>query len=138
MATPTRVNSYSTRELDFIERGFKQGLQITLSSAKAANYQRLRLYGLRKALRAEGHPSAFFAENITMVVQDNVLTITRVDNIQANVVSVQALTDEASLPPLPPTPQPQAPVVIEEKYIDPMQSALEKLGYFAHGDKDKK
>lgn len=138
MATPTKVTSYAQREIDFIDRGFKQGLRITFASKKAAEYQRLRLYGLRKALRAEGHPLAFFAENTTYIVQDNILLITRVDNLQASsIVDIQPLApnSEAALPPLeqPTAPPPPA----EERYIDPMQSALEKLGYFAHGDKKK-
>lgn len=129
------LSAYPKSLFDYFESGYKTGLRLKCSNPQKL---RFRLYGLKSALQHHGHPHKFFAENVTLLVRENELIIARVDAVDSGVIAVEPLSDQTAelpLPPLPSMPLPELPQMdarrVEEMIQDPMESALEKLGFFA-------
>lgn len=145
MPTSKHLSNYEHQLYTYVEAGFKTGLRLTCTTKKAAKHLQLRLYGFREALRAEGHPYLAFADALVLRVRDNDLYIERVGrvSIQGDIINIQPLHQEPATtasdttsdrPARVEQPLISQPVLSSEPLTpveNPMESALEKLGFFA-------
>lgn len=134
---------YPSSYFGYYEAGYKSGIRLQSDNPHGL---RFRLYNFAHALRAQGHPHKFFADNTTLLVRAGEVIIQRVDAAGDGVTSFQTITEGTPaqiLQPLMsnPLPTPLASMperelpkldVAREMVKDPMESALEKLGFFTN------
>lgn len=149
MAKSADISAYNPVLFTVIQQVRDTGSYETSGTMQECMSLRFELYGFKRALVRAGHPDAMAAKQISWFIEElpngsAKLTGLRKDRTKVVEMAKRGLTSQAQA--VWPQPQdrppgmdlpPIEPPVAEEKYVDPMQSALEKLGYFAHGDKDK-
>ena len=71
MPPSLKVASYATEFLDLFISASKKPFPVIYPSVRMADYQRQRLYNLRKALAHEGHPMLKVAQSVQIRVREN-------------------------------------------------------------------
>lgn len=141
MPRSTDLSTYGKEFFDAIQVASQSGLRLDCGSAESAANLRLEFYSFRSALRKANHLHAWIANPLRFTIEGQFLIIEKADSKLASIMaSAQPLG--AIVPPQPSVPAEAgdpAPVLPSinpvEPFQDPVATALEKLGFFAHGEK---
>lgn len=129
------LSKYPATFFSYFESGYKTGIRLQTDTPDKL---RFRLYHFASALRANGHPHKFFADGTTILTRPGEVIIQRVDAVGDGVTGIQSITEGTPAyiaQPLMSNPSERELPKLDaarEMVKDPMESALEKLGFFTN------